>query len=66
MRFSIRMTNRFKGVDRASVKDHQEILDFILAGDHVAAENQMRSLLTEAKSLLNEALEQEKSKVKNA
>ena len=66
LRFSIRMTNRFKGVDRASVKDHQEILDFILAGDHVAAENQMRSLLTEAKSLLNEALEQEKSKVKNA
>ena len=62
LRFSIRITNRFKGVDRASVKDHQDILDFILAGDNVAAEAQMRSLLVEAKALVNEALEQEKLK----
>jgi len=60
LRFSIRITNRFKGVDRASVKDHQDILDLILAGDPVAAETQMRTLLVEAKALVNEALAQEK------
>ena len=60
LRFSIRMTNRFKGVERASVDDHQRILDFILAGDPAAAETEMRSLLLEAKTLLNNALEQEK------
>lgn len=63
LRFSIRMTNRFKGVDRANVDDHKEILDFILAGDQVAAEQQMRTLLIEAKSLINEALAQEKVKL---
>ena len=62
LRFSIRITNRTKGVERASVDDHQRILDFILAGDPVAAENEMRSLLMEAKMLLNEQLEREKSK----
>lgn len=62
LRFSIRITNRRKGVDRASVEDHQEILDYILAGDHQAAENQMRSLLLEAKTLLNKALDEEKSR----
>ena len=62
LRFSIRMTNRFKGVERASVDDHQRILDFILAGDPQAAETEMRSLLIEAKTLLNEQLEQEKNK----
>ena len=62
LRFSIRMTNRFKGVDRASVDDHKVILDFILAGDEVAAEHHMRTLLNEAKTLLNEALAQEKAK----
>jgi DNA-binding FadR family transcriptional regulator len=62
LRFSIRMTNRFKGVDRASVDDHKVILDFILAGDQVAAEHHMRTLLNEAKTLLNEALAQEKAK----
>lgn len=66
LRFSIRITNRFKGVDRASVKDHQDILDFILTGDHVAAETQMRTLLVEAKTLVNKALEQEKSKKSKA
>jgi DNA-binding FadR family transcriptional regulator len=62
LRFSIRMTNRFKGVDRASVDDHKVILDFILAGDQAAAEHQMRTLLNEAKTLINEALAQEKTK----
>lgn len=61
LRFSIRITNSTKGVERASVDDHQRILDFILAGDPVAAENEMRSLLLEAKMLLKEQLEREKS-----
>ena len=62
LRFSIRMTNRFKGVDRASVDDHQKILDLILAGNQQGAEDQMRTLLIEAKTLLNKALAEEKHK----
>lgn len=62
LRFSIRITNRFKGVDRASVEDHQRILDFILAGDHQGAETQMRALLLEAKNLLNGALKEDQDK----
>jgi DNA-binding FadR family transcriptional regulator len=62
LRFSIRMTNRFKGVDRASVDDHQKILDLILAGNPQGAEDQMRALLIEAKTLLNNALAEEKHK----
>ena len=62
LRFSIRITNRFKGVDRASVEDHQRILDFILAGDHQGAETQMRTLLLEAKTLLNTALKEDQDK----
>lgn len=61
LRFSIRITNRHKGVERASVDDHQRILDFILAGDPQAAEDEMRELQLEARMLLNKALEQEKS-----
>lgn len=60
LRFSIRMTNRFKGVERASVDEHQRILDFILAGNQQAAEAEMRKLLIEAKTLINNALEKEK------
>ena len=62
LRFSIRMTNRFKGVERASVEDHQRILDHILAGDQDAAEATMRSLLIEAKTLINQALAEESAK----
>ncbi|MFQ3217848.1 MAG: DNA-binding FadR family transcriptional regulator [Paraglaciecola sp.] len=62
LRFSIRVTNRFKGVDKASVEDHQRILDFILAGDHQGAETQMRNLLLEAKTLLNGALKEDQDK----
>jgi DNA-binding FadR family transcriptional regulator len=62
LRFSIRITNRFKGVDRASVEDHQRILDFILAGDPQGAETQMRNLLLEAKTLLNAALKEDQDK----
>lgn len=59
LRFSIRMTNNFKGVERASINDHQRILDFILARDQQGAENEMRSLLNEAKTLINNALTKE-------
>ncbi len=61
LRFSIRITNRSKGVERASVEDHQRILDCILAGDPKAAESVMRELQLEARMLLNKALEQEQS-----
>ena len=62
LRFSIRMTNRFKGVERASVDDHRHILNFILAGDQQGAEDAMRQLLNEAKILVNNALAQEFAK----
>lgn len=62
LRFSIRITNRRKGVERASVDDHQRILDFILNADPEGAENEMRTLLGEAKMLLNQQIEQESKK----
>jgi DNA-binding FadR family transcriptional regulator len=62
LRFSIRMTNRFKGVDSASVDDRKAILDFILAGDQAAAEHQMRTLLSDAKTLINKTLAHGKAK----
>ncbi|MDC0601653.1 FadR family transcriptional regulator [Aliiglaciecola sp.] len=61
LRFSIRITNRRKGVERASVDDHQRILDFILAGDAQGAEREMRELQQEAKMLLNQQIENEKN-----
>ncbi|TDF39933.1 FadR family transcriptional regulator [Alteromonadaceae bacterium M269] len=59
LRFSIRITNRFKGVERASVEDHDKILQLILSGDAQAAEDEMRALLLEAKLLLNQAMNEE-------
>lgn len=61
LRFSIRITNRRKGVERVSVDDHQRILDFILAGDAQGAEKEMRELQQEAKMLLNQQIENEKN-----
>ena len=61
LRFSIRITNQRKGVERASVDDHQRILDFILARDPESAKNEMYKLLLEAKTLLNTNLETNKS-----
>lgn len=57
LKFSIRIQNHTKGVEKASAADHQRILDHILAGDAQAAENELRSLLLEAKMLVNSALE---------
>jgi DNA-binding FadR family transcriptional regulator len=52
LRFSIRTTNRFKGVRLASVNDHKKVLDAILAGNSVAAETAMRALIEEALDLI--------------
>jgi DNA-binding FadR family transcriptional regulator len=62
LRFSIRITNRFKGVERASVEEHDRILQLILSGDANAAENEMRRLILEAKTLLNQAMNEENEK----
>lgn len=55
LRFSIRMTNCFKGVHRASVPDHKKISDAILAGKPAAAETAMRDLIQEALDLITKA-----------
>ena len=62
LRFSIRMTNRIKGVERASVEDHRHILNFILAADQQGAELAMRELLNEAKNLVTNALKAQASR----
>ncbi len=55
LRFSIRMTNRRKGVRLASVADHKRVSDAILAGDAVQAEIAMRELIQEALDLIQKA-----------
>lgn len=55
LRFSIRMTNEYKGVALASVPDHERVLDAIEAGDPVAAERAMLALLQEVADLIEVA-----------
>jgi DNA-binding FadR family transcriptional regulator len=55
LRFSIRMTNRRKGVRLASVEDHKRVSDAILAGRAEEAEAAMRDLIQEALGLIEEA-----------
>jgi len=52
LRFSIRTTNRFKGVRLASVDDHKKVSDAILASDAHAAGTAMRELIEEALDLI--------------
>ena len=52
LRFSIRATNRYKGVRLASVADHKRVADAILAGKSQLAENSMRKLVEEAIDLI--------------
>jgi DNA-binding FadR family transcriptional regulator len=52
LRFSIRTTNRVKGVRLASVNDHKKVSDAILARDPVTAEKAMRELIEEALGLI--------------
>jgi DNA-binding FadR family transcriptional regulator len=52
LRFSIRMTNRYKGVRLASVADHKKVADAILGGKADAAATAMRNLIQEALDLI--------------
>jgi DNA-binding FadR family transcriptional regulator len=53
LRFSIRTTNRYKGVQLANVADHKKVADAILAGRATAASDAMRKLIQEALDLMN-------------
>jgi DNA-binding FadR family transcriptional regulator len=52
LRFSIRLSNRRKGVRLASVADHKKIADAIIAGKSQAAANSMRVLIQEVLDLI--------------
>ena len=52
LRFSIRMTNRYKGVRLASVADHKKVADAIIAGKSSAAGEAMRRMIQEALELI--------------
>jgi DNA-binding FadR family transcriptional regulator len=53
LRFSIRTTNRYKGVQLASVADHKKVADAIIGGRPGAAGEAMRKLIQEALDLIN-------------
>ena len=53
LRFSIRTTNRYKGVHLASVADHKKVADAIIGGKPVVAGEAMRKLIQEALDLIN-------------
>jgi len=53
LRFSIRTTNRNKGVKLASIADHKKVADAIIAGRPAAASDAMRKLVQEAMDLIN-------------
>ena len=48
LRFSIGATNRYKGVQLASVADHKRAADAVLAGMSQLAEDSMSKLVEEA------------------
>jgi DNA-binding FadR family transcriptional regulator len=52
LRFSIRMTNRYKGVRLASVADHKKVADAIIAGKAGAAGEAKRRLIQEALEII--------------
>ncbi|HVO00065.1 MAG TPA: FCD domain-containing protein [Steroidobacteraceae bacterium] len=52
LRFSIRTTNRYKGVKLASVADHKRVADAIVAGRPAAAAEAMRRMIQEALDLI--------------
>jgi DNA-binding FadR family transcriptional regulator len=60
LRFSIRMTNRYKGVRLASVADHKKVADAIIAGKVDQAGEAMRKLIQEAMDLICKREAQEK------
>jgi DNA-binding FadR family transcriptional regulator len=54
LRFSIRISNRRKGVRLASVADHKKIADAIMAGKPQAAAGAMRTLIQEVLDLIGQ------------
>ena len=54
LRFSIRTTNRNKGVKLASAADHKKVADAIIAGRPAAASDAMRKLIQEAMDLIDQ------------
>jgi DNA-binding FadR family transcriptional regulator len=52
LRFSIRRTNAYKGVELASIEDHGRVAEAIAIGDAVAADYEMRCLIQEALNLM--------------
>jgi len=52
LRFSIKLTNRYKGVRLASVADHKKVSDAILANRPREASEAMRNLIQEALDLI--------------
>jgi DNA-binding FadR family transcriptional regulator len=57
LRFSIRISNQVKGVDLASIDEHERILDAIAARDADRAERLMRTLILDARAFLYRANE---------
>src|SRR5438270_33735 len=53
LRFSIQTTNRYKGVQLASIADHKKVADAIFAGKSAAAGEAMRKLIQEALDLIS-------------
>lgn len=58
LNFSIRVSNRLKGVRTASVADHKKVADAIFAGDSEAAYAAMTSMLVETQRLYEDQREQ--------
>jgi DNA-binding FadR family transcriptional regulator len=52
LNFSIRLTNRAKGITVGEIKDHAAIANAVIAGKPDAAERASRALLTEALTLI--------------
>lgn len=53
LRFSIQTTNRYKGVQLASISDHKKVADAILAGKVEVAREAMNKLIQEALDLIS-------------
>jgi len=56
LRFSIRLTNRLKGVQVASVEDHRLVANAIVAGDAEKAHDYMSKMMVEARDLVEKQL----------
>ncbi|MES1190436.1 MAG: FadR/GntR family transcriptional regulator [Steroidobacter sp.] len=54
LRFSIRTTNRYKGVRLANVTDHKKVADAIIAGRPMVASDAMRKMIQEVLDLIHE------------